>query len=90
MTQVQLDDPILQAFLALLKENLGTRLREVWLLGSRARGDHDDRFRRFSGYCGIETDADMLHYTRGIVDRLCRDENTCVGSRCSVGTFRLP
>jgi len=34
MTQVHLDDPILQAFLALLKENLRTRLREVWLIGS--------------------------------------------------------
>ena len=35
-----IEDPVLSTFLALLRDRLGARLHEVWLFGSRARGDH--------------------------------------------------
>ena len=37
------EDPVLQTFVELLQSKLGPRLREVWLFGSRARGDHDEQ-----------------------------------------------
>ncbi len=36
------EDPVLSAFLGILRGKLGIRLREVWLFGSRARGDPSD------------------------------------------------
>jgi uncharacterized protein len=36
------EDTVLHTFLAILREKLGSRLHEVWLFGSRARGDHND------------------------------------------------
>ena len=63
MEQAPLDDPVLRAFLELLRANLGTRLREVWLFGSRARGDHDDR----SDYDVLVIADGELKNTRAIV-----------------------
>ena len=63
MAQVQLDDPVLHAFLDLLRGRLGTRLQEVWLFGSRARGDHDDR----SDYDVLVVADGELKNTRAIV-----------------------
>lgn len=63
MEHAQLDDPVLRAFLELLRANLGTRLREVWFFGSRARGDHDDR----SDYDVLVIADGELKNTRAIV-----------------------
>lgn len=36
------DDPVVQEFAALLRQRLGTHLRQILLFGSRARGDAQD------------------------------------------------
>ncbi|TVQ21160.1 MAG: nucleotidyltransferase domain-containing protein [Spirochaetaceae bacterium] len=62
-TQLPVDDPVLQTFLDLLRTKLGERLQEVWLFGSRARGDHDDQ----SDYDVLVIAAGELKNTRAIV-----------------------
>ena len=57
------EDPVLQAFVELLHTKLGSRLREVWLFGSRARGDHDEH----SDYDVLVVASGELRDTRTIV-----------------------
>jgi len=43
MMKDPLSDPVILSYKAALEHSLGSRLKELWLFGSRARGDfHDD------------------------------------------------
>lgn len=58
------DDPVLVKFISTLKKRLGENLREVWLFGSRARGDCHE----YSDYDIIVVAEGQLKKIRSIVE----------------------
>ena len=74
------EDPVLSAFLGILRDKLGVRLREVWLFGSRARGDYTDN----SDYDVLVVADGELQDTRSIVAdtdyRILSNYNELIGA----------
>ena len=58
-TIVETEDPGVQALIHALQERLGSRLKQVWLYGSRARGDYSS-----------DSDYDILIIAEGDIGKI--------------------
>jgi len=59
VTRMVTNDSVLKSLILRLQERLGSNLREVWLFGSRARGDHSS-----------ESDYDILIVAEGDIKNI--------------------
>ena len=62
-SEIKIEDPILEIFRNKLQKRLGSNLKELWLFGSRARGD----FRNDSDYDVLVVADGIERNTREIV-----------------------
>lgn len=58
-TIIGTQDPVLQSLIHALQERLGSRLKQIWLFGSRARGDYSS-----------ESDYDILIIAEGDIKKI--------------------